>query len=116
MNFGTPRARKPELEMRMAALTTPRARNTDPVTSHAAANAVDFAGAHHKAIYEALLRAGPSGKDRIADWANLDRSQVARRLKEMLKLGLVVLTGELVMSRSNRSEREWQAVVKKEQA
>lgn len=114
MNFATPRARKPELEMSMDALTTPRARNTDPATSHAAANAVDFAGAHHKAIYEALLLAGPSGKDRIADWANLDRSQVARRLKEMRRLGLVVLTGELVMSRSNRSEREWQAVEKKE--
>ena len=101
--------------MNIEELRSPRARNTDPATSHAAANAVDFAGAHHKAIYEALLRAGPSGKDRIADWANLDRSQVARRLKEMLRLGLVVLTGELVMSRSNRSEREWQAVEKKEQ-
>jgi len=31
-------------------------------------------------------------------------------------MGIVVLTGELVMSRSNRSEREWQAVEKKEQA
>jgi len=29
-------------------------------------------------------------------------------------MGIVVLTGELVMSRSNRSEREWQAVEKKE--
>jgi prolyl-tRNA synthetase len=69
---------------------------------------------HYKAIYEALLLAGPSGKDRIADWANLDRSQVARRLAEMRRMGIVVLTGELVMSRSNRSEREWQAVEKKE--
>lgn len=94
----------------------PRARNTDPVTSHAAADAVDFAGAHYKAIYEALLLAGPSGKDRIANWANLDRAQVARRLEEMRRIGIVVLTGELVMSRSNRFEREWQAVKKKEQA
>ena len=100
--------------MNIEELRIPRARNTDPVTSHAAANAVDFAGAHYKAIYEALLLAGPSGKDRIADWANLDRSQVARRLAEMRRMGLVVLTGELVMSRSNRSEREWQAVEKKE--
>jgi hypothetical protein len=102
--------------MNIEELRSPRARNTDPVTSHAAANAVDFAGAHYTAIYEALLLAGPSGKDRIAHWANLDRSQVARRLEEMRRLGLVVLTGELVMSRSNRSEREWQAVEKKEQA
>jgi hypothetical protein len=32
----------------------------------------------------------------------------------MRRMGIVVLTGELVMSRSNRSEREWQAVEKKE--
>ena len=102
--------------MNIEELKIPRARNTDPVTSHIAADAVDFAGAHYKAIYEALLLAGPSGKDRIANLANLDPVQVARRIPEMRKMGMVVLTGELVMSRSNRSEREWQAVEKKEQA
>ena len=100
--------------MNIEELRIPRARNTDPVTSHAAANAVDFAGAHYKAIYEALLLAGPSGKDRIANWANLDPVQVSRRIPEMYKMGMVALTGEMVMSRSTRSEREWQAVEKKE--
>ena len=88
----------------------PRARTRDPVTSHLAAAQVTTAADHYTAIHEALTLYGPSGKDRIASLAGLDPSQVARRLPEMRKLGLVGLTGETVQSNSGRAEREWAAI------
>jgi len=92
----------------------PRARNSDPATSHAAAAAVTTAAAHYGLIHAALILFGPSGKDRIASLAGLDPSQVARRLPEMRRLGLVGLTGETVQSNSGRAEREWQAITQQE--
>ena len=90
----------------------PRARNSDPLTSHLAAAALTTATDHYTAIHEALTLYGPAGKDRIAALAGLEPSQVARRLPEMRRLGLVGLTGEMVQSRSGRQEREWQAISK----
>ena len=94
----------------------PRARNSDPATSHAAAAAVTTAEDHYTAIHEALTLYGPAGKDRIAALAGLDPVQVSRRLPEMRKLGLVGLTGETVQSRSGRAEREWQAITQEKKA
>ena len=88
----------------------PRARTRDPVTSHLAAAQVTTAESHYKAIHDALAGWGPMGKDRIAALAGLDPSQVARRLPEMRRLGLVGLTGETVQSNSGRAEREWAAI------
>jgi len=93
----------------------PRARTRDPVTSHLAASQVTTATDHYTAIHETLTLHGPAGKDRIAALAGLDPSQVARRLPEMRRLGLVGLTGETVQSNSGRAEREWQAITQQEQ-
>jgi predicted transcriptional regulator len=90
----------------------PRARTRDPVTSHLAAAQVTTATDHYTAIHETLTLWGPAGKDRIAALAGLDPSQVARRLPEMRRIGLVGLTGETVQSRSGRQEREWAAIPK----
>jgi hypothetical protein len=92
----------------------PRARTGDPATSHIAAAAVTSADYHYARIHDALMVFGPAGKDRIAALAGLDPSQVARRLPEMRRLGLVGLTGETVQSRSGRAEREWQAITQQE--
>lgn len=92
----------------------PRARTQDPLTSHLAAAQVTTADSHYQAIHDALTLHGPAGKDRIAALAGLDSSQVARRLPEMRRLGLVGLTGETVQSRSGRAEREWQAIDQQE--
>ena len=88
----------------------PRARNSDPLTSHLAAAQVTTATDHYTAIHEALTLYGPAGKDGIAALAGLEPSQVARRLPEMRRIGLVGLTGETVQSRSGRAEREWAAI------
>lgn len=85
-----------------------RARALDPVTSHAAADqAKDLASQHFDKIVDCLQKFGARGKDGIAELTGLDGNQVARRLPELQKLGLVELTGNLTKSKSGRAEREW---------
>jgi hypothetical protein len=88
-----------------------RARNTDPITSWQAADeAKDLAKAHAALILKTLMEQGPLGKDGIAFFAVLDGNQVARRLPEMQRDGLVELTGKTVKSMAKRQEREWYAI------
>ena len=88
----------------------PRARTRDPVTSHLAAAQLTTAADQGAQIHRAVRVWGPAGKDVIARLTGLEPSQVARRLPEMRKLGLVGLTGETVQSNSGRAEREWAAI------
>jgi len=85
----------------------PRVRNSDPVTSHQAAASITDVSSHYAQILEALSTIGPLGKDGISFYSRLDPNQIARRLNEMQKLGLIHLTGKTVKSNSNRQEREW---------
>jgi len=87
-----------------------RARSLDPVTSHAAAEQFKSGDLHFKLIVHCLERFGPLGKDGIAYLAGLDSNQVARRLPEMARLGMVELTGHTIKSKSGRAEREWRFV------
>jgi len=88
-----------------------RARSLDPVTSHAAADqAQDLARLHGGLIVVSLQRFGARGKDGIAELTGLDGNQVARRLPELARLGLVELTGQVTKSKSGRAEREWRFV------
>ena len=85
-----------------------RARKSDPVTSHQAAEEIkQVAPQHMDLIYQCLLEHGPLGKDGIASRTGLDPNQVARRLPEMKKMGVVDTTGQTVYSKAGRSEREW---------
>ena len=86
----------------------PRVRKTDPVTSFQAAESIrPVAPKHYSVIADCLQTYGPLGKDGISAMTNLDSNQVARRLNEMNKLGLIKLTGKTVQSNSGREEREW---------
>jgi predicted transcriptional regulator len=88
-----------------------RVRCTDPVTSYEAADAAkDLASKHFIIIVDCLKAHGALGKDGIARYSGLDKSQVSRRLNELLKLGLIELTGIKVKSDSGLNEREWRAV------
>lgn len=84
-----------------------RARNSDPVTSWLAADqATNLAKRHYQIILEALKK-GNMGKDGICSVTGLNGVQVARRLPELQKQGLVYLTGKHVKSFTGRFEREW---------
>lgn len=85
------------------------ARKTDPAESHIAANMLSFRNKHFKAILHVLTE--PMGKDKIAQYSGLTGAQVDRRMPEMLKAGLVELTGRKVLSDAKRPEREWRKVV-----
>ena len=86
----------------------PRVRAEDPVTSFQAAEEIKpVVNKHYKIILDCLETHGALGKDGIARHTNLDGNQVARRLNEMLKIGLIKLTGKTVRSNSGREEREW---------
>jgi hypothetical protein len=88
-----------------------RARNLDPMTSwDAAESAKDLAKRHAAIILKTLQEQGPLGKDGIAFFAVMDGNQVARRLPEMEREGLVGLTGKTVKSMAKRMEREWYAI------
>ena len=88
-----------------------RARTLDPTTSHEAAMSIkSTAPIHMRVIHECLHERGPMGKDQISLWTKLDGNQIARRLPEMQKIGLVELTGNTVHSAAGRQEREWKAL------
>ena len=86
-----------------------RARNSDPVTSHMAADQVTTPTKHFQIIHLALIQHGPMGKDQIASKTGLDPNAVARRLPVLHRMGLAVTTGKLVESKAGRKEREWKA-------
>ena len=87
----------------------PRVRKSDPLTSYVAADsAKELAKKHGSLIVACLVQHGPLGKDGISYLIGLDSNQVARRLPEMARLGMVELTGHTTKSKSGRAEREWQ--------
>jgi len=88
-----------------------RVRSSDPVTSYEAADAAkDLASKHFIIIVDCLKAHGALGKDGIARHSGLDKSQVSRRLNELLKMGLIELTGNKVKSDAGLNEREWRVV------
>jgi hypothetical protein len=87
--------------------TLPLFRRTDPATSKAAAASVKtFAGEHHAAILEALSH-GPAGASGIAARCGLLPHQVNKRIRELARTWRIAETGRIVLSSSNRGEREW---------
>ena len=89
----------------------PLARNSDPSTSHAAADAAkELQARHHRIIVACLKEHGPLGKDGIAARTQLTGVAVARRMVELERSGLARLTGKTVQSTTGRAEREWEAV------
>jgi predicted transcriptional regulator len=74
--------------------STPRARRTDPITSHeAAAKAAKFAGGHAARILEALQQHGPQSAHDLSQRTGLSVVQVDRRLPELKASGRAAPTG-----------------------
>jgi DNA-binding HxlR family transcriptional regulator len=81
------------------------ARRSDPQTAKAAGVASRaFASGHGGRILEALT-AGPGTKDEISQRCGLTEQQVARRMHELRRRGLVVEVGEAVSPTGNLETR-----------
>ena len=91
---------------------TPIARNTDPITSHLAAEHVTKSGAraHQNAQVAAAVRAFP-GKTgfELAMASQIDRYVVARRLPECERAGLVHREGARKCGVTGRMALTWAA-------
>lgn len=77
----------------------PRARATDPMTSHAAAERKKSSGSvrdDHRRITRALTAYGPMPGKKIAERADMTQIEVMRRMKELEDLGWVAKTGAKV--------------------
>lgn len=83
----------------------PRARTTDPDTSHmAAAQADELANKHHLLIFAVMHTPGTIYD--IAERTGLDHNAVARRMPELERMGLVYTDGKK-KGASGRMCRVW---------
>ena len=88
--------------------TTPRARTTDPETSHAAARSMTgTASEHHERILGALEVHGDLTSEQIADRCGLRMEQVCRRMKELERSGKAEPTSERRRNRNGATARVW---------
>jgi predicted Rossmann fold nucleotide-binding protein DprA/Smf involved in DNA uptake len=78
----------------------PRARRSDPATSHEAARRVP-AGEHRRLILDAL-DGGAAGQSEIARRTGLTVAQVSKRLCELRRAGVIVRVGEAMSASGGR--------------
>lgn len=91
--------------------TTRLARNTDPMSSHKAAEQVEaFALSHEQQILKCLLRRGALTVDEIAKYTELQSHQINKRLPELKRKSLATPTHQYRKSNSGVIERVWRAV------
>lgn len=84
----------------------PRARATDPVTSHMAADrSSQFASSHAGRILAVLRNEGAGSPEHISRFTGLSVVQIDRRLHEMQSKGLIRTTGA-----THNGFRVWEAI------
>jgi DNA-binding HxlR family transcriptional regulator len=96
-----------QMQFDLLCMDAPRARRSDPQTSHAAAADAKDLAKQHAILILGALRYGPAGCDRIASITRLSPYQVSKRLSELEKARAIKLTGRTVKSNAGRQQREW---------
>ena len=92
-------------------LFPPKARNSDPDTSHEAAESMEGeAKAQRAQILDYLRRRGPRTADGLDFILNLRPTSAGRRLPELKEMGLVEMTAKVALTRSGRGAHVWRAV------
>lgn len=87
---------------------SPRARTTDPETSHAAARSMTgTASEHRERILGVLEVHGDLTSEQIGEHCGMSSVQVCRRMKELERLGLAEPTSEQRRTQSGRMARVW---------
>jgi hypothetical protein len=94
----------------------PRARNTDPEESHAAAESVEGLTPSQNAVYDTLRRIGPLTDERLVQFYEGPKqspSGIRTRRHELVEGGYVRRTGETVIS-TGRKASLWGVVAREE--
>lgn len=87
------------------------ARNSDPATSHAAADSMrGVSEAQRARIVKTLEASGPLGAEQIGDVMRLDAYAIRKRTAELQQAHLIEPTGDTRRTRSGRAERIWRLV------
>lgn len=98
-------------EREPAPVVHPRARRTDPFTSHIAAGKAErFAGSHAARLLAELLAHGPGTVDELAARVGLQSQQVNKRLPELEREGRIRATDRTRLSKAGVQERIWEAL------
>jgi len=85
----------------------PRARKTDPPTSHAAADSMREGAETQRRMIVDALEYGPMTGDQLDAHYGWPHATANRRLPELRDAGLVVMMTETRETRSGRSARLW---------
>jgi len=89
----------------------PRARSTDPWTSHAAAmEAHQLSHIQQRIVLHLLKTHGPMTCDEIAAHAGIDRVRISRRVPELVERGLARDSGSSRKAPSGRYAIVWEAL------
>jgi len=93
------------------AMIPPRARRSDPGTSHEAARSMHHAAATQRgSIWDALRAQGPAGRFTLAARTGLTDLQVARRMHELVDRGVAeVVPDATERTPSGRAGQVWRA-------
>lgn len=87
------------------------ARNSDPITSHAAADSMrGISEAQRARIVKTLEDSGPLGAEQIGDVMRIDAYSIRKRTAELQQAHLIEPTGDTRRTRSGRAERIWRLV------
>lgn len=90
---------------------SPRARNTDPNTSHEAARSMDVTAASHRGrILKLLKEQGGATGDAIDKALGWKHATANRRLPELRELGLIEMSEDTAVTRSGRRARIWRII------
>ena len=90
----------------------PRARNSDPDTSHEAAKSMHVSAASRRGQILEWLRNNPEGgtADAIEEVFGWRHAAASRRLPELRELGLAKMTEDTAATRSGRRARIWRII------
>ena len=92
-------------------LFPPKARNSDPDTSHEAAESMEGdAKAQRQRILAYLRYHGPHTADCLDAFLGLRDTSAGRRLPELKEMGLVEMTTMKALTRSGRRAHVWRAI------
>jgi hypothetical protein len=102
----------PDKDSLVSYVIKPRARRTDPSTSHAAAASVGHLRENQARILDILRNNGPMDDEHIYRayvnrYARISLSGCRTRRKELVDLGLVVDSGKRSLTQANRKSIIW---------